>query len=124
MPSSARAAAAANINAQSREMRFIRGSPGKEGAVLLQHGARRQGMLRRVPLRAAQLFVRCNSLDELGDALGRALEKKPQQDRSFLALHDSGWGTVVGDVASPALARLLSERFGSTLFLELDAAAF
>ena len=79
-------------------------------------------MLRGVPLRAAQLFVRCKSLDELGEALGRSLPGTSAP--SLLALHAEEWATVIGEAADPALARLLSERFGGALSVELDAAAF
>src|SRR3954454_81821 len=119
MPSSARAAAA-SVRTQSRARRFIRALRQKKGVYLLHRRALRQGMLLCVPLRAAQLFVRCKSLDELGEALGRALEKSPQQDRTFLALHEEDWGTVIAEAGDAGLARLLSERFGAALSLELD----
>src|SRR6266404_9683871 len=113
MPSSARAAAA-SVRAQSRANRFIFALRRKRGRLSAPQRARRQGMLRGVPLRAAQLFVRCKSLDELGEALGRPLQKtlKPLQ---LLALHAQEWGTVIGNAVDPALARLLSERFGTVL---------
>ncbi len=75
-----------------------------------------------MPLRAAQLFVRCRSLEELGEALGRALQKIGQRpgERSLLALHEGEWGTLLFDEPDPSLARLLSERFGSALLLHLE----
>jgi hypothetical protein len=75
-----------------------------------------------VPLRAAQLFVRCRSLEELGEALGRALEKidKPPDERTLLGLQVGEWGTVVAQQIEPALARRFSERFGTALAMRLD----
>ena len=79
-------------------------------------------MLARVPLRAAQLFVRCRSLEELGEALGRALQTKarPQEELTLLALHAQGWGALVLPEPDAALAKLLSERFGTALSVHLD----
>lgn len=73
-----------------------------------------------VPLRAAQLFVRCGSLDELADALGHAMQKAPFDG---LALHEGEWATLLSTSIDPALARLLSERFGTALALTLDGGA-
>jgi hypothetical protein len=75
-----------------------------------------------VPLRAAQLFVRCRSLEELGEALGRALRKmeKPAGERTLLGLQAGEWGTVVAGQIEPALAQQFSERFGTALAVRLD----
>ena len=75
-----------------------------------------------VPLRAAQLFVRCASLEELGEALGRAL---PRLDRTHtcVALHEEGWAALTCDSIEPMLARQLSERFGTALTVDLDGSA-
>ena len=72
-----------------------------------------------VPLRAAQLFVRCNSLEELGDALERA-----QPQGVLIALHEGEWATLLGEPIDPDLARRLAGRFGSALELHLDSSAF
>ena len=75
-----------------------------------------------MPLRAVQLFVRCRSLEELGEALGRALQKsgRPPEERTLLALQAQGWGALLLPAPDGALAQLLSERFGAALALELD----
>jgi hypothetical protein len=75
-----------------------------------------------VPLRAAQLFVRCRSLEELGEALDRALRKKgrPAREETLLALHEQGWGALLLPEPDAALARHFSERFGTALSLHLD----
>ena len=79
-------------------------------------------MLPRVPLRAAQLFVRCRSLEELGEALGRALRKKglPPEEVTLLALHAQEWGALLLPEPDALLAKLFSERFGTALSLHLD----
>jgi hypothetical protein len=71
-----------------------------------------------VPLRAAQLFVRCSSLEELGDALERS-----QPSTVLLALHDGGWATLVGE-PDEGLARRLADRFASAMSLALDSSSF
>jgi hypothetical protein len=75
-------------------------------------------------LRAAQLFVRCSSLEELGEGLARSLRRGgPREDADYLALHQAPWGTVVSQRPDPRLAKLLSERFGTALSLWLDGGA-
>src|SRR5205823_771 len=52
-----------------------------------------------VPLRTSQVFVRAGSLDDLGEALGHALQKsgRPAETLDFVALWSEEWGTVVGE---------------------------
>ena len=54
-------------------------------------------MFHFVPLRAAQLFVRCPSLEVLGEALSRALRRAGsiEEERTWLALHEGGWGAIL-----------------------------
>ena len=75
-----------------------------------------------MPLRAAQLFVRCRSLEELGECLGRALRKKglPPEEATLLALQAQGWGVLLLPEPDAMLAKLFSERFGTALSLHLD----
>src|SRR5712692_5437064 len=75
-----------------------------------------------VPLRAAQLFIRCSSLEELGEALGRALQRL-DRTHAYLALYEQGWAVLTGDSIEPTLARQLSERFGTALAVHLDGSA-
>jgi hypothetical protein len=93
-----------------------------ERAFLLQQASGVKVWWPPVPLRAAQLFVRCSSLEELGEALGRALQKiaRPPDERTLIALQAGAWATVVGDDFALALAQPLSERFGTALVVRLD----
>ncbi|MCA1828333.1 MAG: hypothetical protein LC689_15530 [Myxococcales bacterium] len=75
-----------------------------------------------MPLRAAQLFVRCGSLDELGEALSRGIQRLDRAG-TYLALHEQGWAAIAGDSIEPALSQSLSERFGTALVLDLDGSA-
>ncbi len=75
-----------------------------------------------MPLRAAQLFFRCRSLEELGESLGRALQKKgrPEEEVTLLALQTQGWGVLLLPAPDATLSKLFSERFGTALSLHLD----
>src|SRR5215468_8171658 len=70
-------------------------------------------------LRAAQLFVRCSSLEEAGEALARALPRL-ERTRTYIALFDAPWCAIAGESIEQGLARQMSERFGTALAVHLD----
>ena len=78
-----------------------------------------------MPLRAAQLFFRCRSLEELGESLGRALQKRgrPPEEQRLLGLQEQGWGVLLLPEPDATLAELFSERFGTALVLQIDGGA-
>ncbi len=78
-----------------------------------------------MPLRAAQLFFRCRSLEELGESLGRALHRRgrPPEEQTLLGLQEQGWGVLLLPEPDATLAQLFSERFGTALVLQLDGGA-
>lgn len=82
-----------------------------------------------MPLRAAQLFVRSDSLDALAEALGAALAASQRalgqpssgEARRGLAMVAGGWGAICLDAMDHGLARALASRIaGPVLALDLD----